>query len=360
MDTAGLAVAAQLDAQGALTATTTTTTTAAGTTATTSANSTASSGSPGSAAGDGGFGIRHLDPGLALVKGRLVPAWPLPEHRVWCLPSGSAPSSWPAVHSFAEDFVTGAPTGERRPPVAELKSTSTVPRAGNVMTTLQQPYGQQPYGQQPYGQVPQPANPTNPPVATGGPAPAGLTATNVSAWFGSNKVLERVTLSMEPGKVTALIGPSGCGKSTFLRILNRMHELIPTAALSGSVELDGVNIYGPTVRVTETRLGIGMVFQRPNPFPTMTIAQNVLAGLRLSGNKVRNPDALVEGLPGARRAVEGDPQPTERGWSCALRRPTAAPVHRQGVGRPAQGAADGRAVLSAGSHLHRRDRGDDP
>jgi phosphate transport system ATP-binding protein len=123
---------------------------------------------------------------------------------------------------------------------------------------------------------------------------SGLRAANVSAWFGSKKVLERVSLSMEPGKVTALIGPSGCGKSTFLRILNRMHELIPSAALSGSVDLDNVNIYGPTVRVTETRLRIGMVFQRPNPFPSMTIAQNVLAGLRLSGTKVRNPDALVK------------------------------------------------------------------
>jgi len=116
----------------------------------------------------------------------------------------------------------------------------------------------------------------------------------VSAWFGSNKVLERVTLDMEPGKVTALIGPSGCGKSTFLRILNRMHELVPSAALSGSVELDGQDVYGPAVRVTETRLHIGMVFQRPNPFPSMTIAQNVLAGLRLSGKKVQNPDGLVK------------------------------------------------------------------
>jgi len=133
------------------------------------------------------------------------------------------------------------------------------------------------------------------PVApgTGTPGPATLVASNVSAWFASNKVLERVSLSMEPGIVTALIGPSGCGKSTFLRILNRMHELIPIAALSGSVALDGVDIYGPTLRVTETRLRIGMVFQRPNPFPSMTIAQNVLSGLHLSGTKVANPDALV-------------------------------------------------------------------
>ncbi len=121
-----------------------------------------------------------------------------------------------------------------------------------------------------------------------------LEATGVSAWFGSNKVLERISLTMEGGKVTALIGPSGCGKSTFLRILNRMHELVPIAALAGSVKLDGVDIYGPGLRVTETRLKIGMVFQRPNPFPSMTIAQNVLAGLRLSGTKVANPDALVQ------------------------------------------------------------------
>jgi phosphate transport system ATP-binding protein len=140
-----------------------------------------------------------------------------------------------------------------------------------------------------------------PPSSRGGPQGqhlssnrSGLRATNVSAWFGSNKVLERVSLTMEPGRVTALIGPSGCGKSTFLRILNRMHELIPSAALSGSVELDGSDIYGPSVRVTETRLRIGMVFQRPNPFPSMTIAQNVLAGLRLGGTKVANPDALVK------------------------------------------------------------------
>jgi phosphate transport system ATP-binding protein len=117
---------------------------------------------------------------------------------------------------------------------------------------------------------------------------------DVSAWFGRQKVLERVSLAMNPGEVTALIGPSGCGKSTFLRILNRMHELIPGAALSGSVELDGMDIYSPALKITETRLRIGMVFQKPNPFPSMTIAQNVLAGLRLAGTKVTNRDALVQ------------------------------------------------------------------
>jgi phosphate transport system ATP-binding protein len=139
-------------------------------------------------------------------------------------------------------------------------------------------------------------HPTVPPQM-GRPAPTNspalLEASNISAWFGSNKVLERVSLVMEPRKVTALIGPSGCGKSTFLRILNRMHELVPSAALAGSVRLDDIDIYGPTLPVTQTRLRIGMVFQRPNPFPSMTIAQNVLSGLRLSGTKVVNPDALV-------------------------------------------------------------------
>jgi phosphate transport system ATP-binding protein len=137
------------------------------------------------------------------------------------------------------------------------------------------------------------AHPQARPGAPSAPAPASLQASNVSAWFGSHKVLERVSLNMEPRKVTALIGPSGCGKSTFLRILNRMHELVPSAALAGSVMLDGTNIYSAAVPVTQTRLRIGMVFQRPNPFPSMTIAQNVLSGLKLSGIKVSNPDALV-------------------------------------------------------------------
>ena len=114
---------------------------------------------------------------------------------------------------------------------------------------------------------------------------SSLVADSISAWFGSRKVLERVSLAMRPNEVTALIGPSGCGKSTFLRILNRMHELVPSAKLAGTVSLDGVDIYGPQLRVTETRLKIGMVFQKPNPFPTMTIEENVLSGLKLSGSK---------------------------------------------------------------------------
>src|SRR6201984_433571 len=113
-----------------------------------------------------------------------------------------------------------------------------------------------------------------------------LEAVNVSPWFGATRVLDRVSLSMPPGTVTALIGPSGCGKSTFLRILNRMHESTPIAKLNGEVRLNGEDIYGPGQRVTETRKRIGMVFQKPNPFPTMSIAENVVAGLKLTGTRI--------------------------------------------------------------------------
>jgi phosphate transport system ATP-binding protein len=122
----------------------------------------------------------------------------------------------------------------------------------------------------------------------------GLEARRVSAWFGKNKVLERVSLDMPPGTVTALIGPSGCGKSTFLRILNRMHEMIPSAALSGEVLLAGQDIYHASQRPQHVRSRIGMVFQKPNPFPAMSIYENVISGLKLSGTKVRDKDSLVE------------------------------------------------------------------
>jgi phosphate transport system ATP-binding protein len=128
------------------------------------------------------------------------------------------------------------------------------------------------------------------------PGGARLDAVNVSAWFGSNKVLERVSLAMPPATVTALIGPSGCGKSTFLRILNRMHESVPGAKLAGEVRLNGEDIYAPGAVITGTRKRIGMVFQKPNPFPAMTIAENVTAGLKLTGTKISRSDrdALIE------------------------------------------------------------------
>ena len=128
------------------------------------------------------------------------------------------------------------------------------------------------------------------PIAGG----SGLEARGVHAWFGKKHVLEDISMDFATGTVTALIGPSGCGKSTFIRTLNRMHEFIPTAALAGQVLLDGKDVYEPGVDVTKIRLKVGMVFQKPNPFPSMTIKENVLSGLKLSQIKIENSDELLE------------------------------------------------------------------
>ena len=116
---------------------------------------------------------------------------------------------------------------------------------------------------------------------------ATLEANNITAWFGERQVLSNVSLTMPAGVITSLIGPSGCGKSTFLRILNRMHELVPSASLAGEVLLDGHDIYDPSRKITEARRDIGMVFQKPNPFPAMSIYDNVIAGLKLTGIDVQ-------------------------------------------------------------------------
>ena len=121
-----------------------------------------------------------------------------------------------------------------------------------------------------------------------------LRSEDVNVWFGERHVLKNVSLEFPSNQVTALIGPSGCGKSTFIRTLNRMHELIPSAGFGGKVLLDGEDIYGEGVDPVKVRLKVGMVFQKPNPFPTMTIKENVLSGLKLSGRKSDNAVELVE------------------------------------------------------------------
>ncbi|WP_416361078.1 phosphate ABC transporter ATP-binding protein [Microbacterium sp. VKM Ac-2870] len=126
--------------------------------------------------------------------------------------------------------------------------------------------------------------------------PSQLEARSISAWFGDHQVLHDVSLQMPAGQVTALIGPSGCGKSTFLRILNRMHELVPSASLAGEVRLDDDDIYDAGHRLVDARKKIGMVFQKPNPFPAMSIYDNVVAGLTLAGIRASRSekDVLVE------------------------------------------------------------------
>ena len=122
-----------------------------------------------------------------------------------------------------------------------------------------------------------------------------IEAHHVSAWYGGFKAVDDVTLAIEPKQVTALIGPSGCGKSTFIRTLNRMHEVVPGARIDGEILLDGDDIYAPAVDPVSVRRTIGMVFQRPNPFPTMSIRDNVSAGLRLNGTRKRSElESIVE------------------------------------------------------------------
>jgi phosphate transport system ATP-binding protein len=119
---------------------------------------------------------------------------------------------------------------------------------------------------------------------------------DLNVYYGKFKAVEDVTLTIEPRSVTAFIGPSGCGKSTFLRTLNRMHEVIPGARVEGSVLVDGDNLYGPGVDPVLVRRQVGMVFQRPNPFPTMSIRDNVLAGVKLNSKRMSKSesDELVE------------------------------------------------------------------
>ena len=121
-----------------------------------------------------------------------------------------------------------------------------------------------------------------------------LIVQDVNVWFGQRHVLKDVNLLFPEREVTALIGPSGCGKSTFIRTLNRMHELIDSAGLAGRVLLDGTDIYDAGVDPVEVRLRVGMVFQKPNPFPTMSIKENVLSGLKLANRKNDDPNGLVE------------------------------------------------------------------
>ena len=122
----------------------------------------------------------------------------------------------------------------------------------------------------------------------------GLETRGAHAWFGTHHALADVSLRFPERTVTGLIGPSGCGKSTFIRLLNRMHEFIPSAAMAGEILLNGSDIYAPSEDPALIRLKVGMVFQKPNPFPAMTIRENVLAGIKLAHLKRDNHDDIVE------------------------------------------------------------------
>jgi phosphate transport system ATP-binding protein len=205
--------------------------------------------------------------------------------------SFSAPTEFAAPSMYAPSHGSAVPASAPlyAPPAQNLDAPDSAGETTAVLSPLQIVEAPAP----PFG-----ALPTQPPAETRVPAGplAALEGRNISAWFGDRKVLDHVSLLMPAGECTALIGPSGCGKSTFLRILNRMHELIPSASLAGEVLLDGQDLYARENRLTDARRQVGMVFQKPNPFPAMSIYDNVIAGLRLTGKKVGQgmKDELVE------------------------------------------------------------------
>lgn len=132
-----------------------------------------------------------------------------------------------------------------------------------------------------------------PPEAVEKPRPKMRTV-DLKAWFGKTQALRGISLDILETSVTAIIGPSGCGKSTFIRCLNRMHEVVPETRVEGNVFLDDLDVYAREVNPVRLRQRVGMVFQKPNPFPTMSIADNVLAGLKLQGIKLSHKEEIVE------------------------------------------------------------------
>jgi phosphate transport system ATP-binding protein len=249
--------------------------------------------------GIGDFGVT-VEPGEAERFRAALAHLPGVAHRtqrtVDTLPAGApvsetpAPTDVPAAEQRIEVQDEDRPTAELAVLAAPARNIASAPTAPIAAPVAERRRG----GLFRRREVHSVAELTSPRVELG--AVAALDARNISAWFGTHQVLDRVSLLMPAGKVTALIGPSGCGKSTFLRILNRMHEMIPSASMGGEVMLDGHDVYDPSRKLTDARREIGMVFQKPNPFPAMSIYDNVIASLRVTGVKATTAvkDDLVE------------------------------------------------------------------
>ena len=169
-----------------------------------------------------------------------------------------------------------------------------------------------------------------------------IDVSGLSAWFGSKQVLRDINLGIEQGAATAIIGPSGCGKSTLIRCLNRMHEEVRSARVEGKVLFDGEDIYDQRVDPVVIRRRIGMVFQKPNPFPTMSILENTVAGLKLLG-RLPKTDLQEQGEKALRgsRPLGGGQGPPGRFRRPSVWRPAAAVVYRASPRRRTRGAADG-------------------
>ena len=169
-----------------------------------------------------------------------------------------------------------------------------------------------------------------------------ITVEDLCLWYGSSQALKNINIEIEPHSITALIGPSGCGKSTFLKTLNRMNDLIPGVKITGTVNYNGIDVYAPSTDVCELRREVGMVFQKPNPFP-MSIYDNVAYGPRTHGvTSKAKLDDIVERCQRRGDLGRGQGQIEEVG-ARSLGRSAAAPLHRARPCRRAECAADGRA-----------------
>ena len=177
------------------------------------------------------------------------------------------------------------------------------------------------------------------PVTKAGRGAKTIEARDVNLFYGDFHAVEDVTMTIAPNKVTALIGSSGCGKTTFLRSLNRMHELTPGARVEGHVSLDGEDIYGKGVDPVEVRRLIGMVFQQPNPFPTMSIYDNVAAGLNLNARRV--PKA-AEGRGGRALAARRAPLGGGQGPARQARAPASPAASSSGSASPGRSRSSPR------------------
>jgi phosphate transport system ATP-binding protein len=184
-----------------------------------------------------------------------------------------------------------------------------------------------------------------------------MEAKDLDFYYGGKKALDKVNIACYENRVTAIIGPSGCGKSTFIRTLNRMNDVIAGTRVEGTILLDGRDIRSPDVDVVDLRRRVGMVFQKPNPFPK-SIFDNIAYGLRINGMRDKKKlEAVVEAsLRGAALWDEVKDRLDENAFS-SLGRAAAAAVHRQGLGRRARGHPVRRAVLGHRSHRHGQDRG---
>ncbi len=198
--------------------------------------------------------------------------------------------------------------------------------------------------------------------------PTAVEVRDLKAWYGKTEALHGINIAMDANHATALIGPSGCGKSTFIRCLNRMHETNPIARAEGEVKVGEQDIYA--MPAVEVRRKVGMVFQKANPFPSMSIYDNVGAGLKLNGTSDRKTldeaverslqqAALWDEVKDVLKKKSGASLSKEEIRRQPFRRPATTPVYRPGAGGEPGSASHGRTVLRPRSHFHGQNRGPD-